>query len=314
MKNINTTNSANWWKKVNGIFCPIIVNNLSENFQEWEYFNLQNWERLEKNEIDEWKSEACNDIIKKYWFSDKQWEIFKERTHIEYNNTEIGNRRWDSYYKWSKITDTWVLRIPDCIISMNPNLIENKKFYKAILIHEIDHWAFRLKRFFNSKLFHTNPSNRDERQVAVNEYNRMINSDAYGFSTELLARVDTSDILASKNWEYSRDEIERYWLWNEHETTGEPFYTPSIIYAKKFLKFQIDLYNKLGKWFKFDNTKPINQQLSNEANKHFQNIMNRLRWEIFNSQSIERCKNVIDRSYEKLQNARTRKDFTSMRQ
>ena len=300
-------------KKVWGIFLPLVSttnHQVSETLQQWEYLNLRNGEKIWKNEVKEWAEEACNDIIEKYWFSDNQWNIFKERLSIKYNNTKTWWLRWTSYYWWTKITKDWTLRLPDCIISLNPNLIENKKFYKAILIHEIDHWAFRLKKFFNSKLWHTNPSNRHEREIAANEYNNLLNSATYTFSTELLARVDTSDILASKNWEYSRDEIDRFGIWNEDETTWEPGYTDGIKYAKKIFDFQKRLYNVVWNKFGRDSSKPKNKQLSKEAEEEFEDIMTHLRNIVFNC-CIKSTEKVIDAVCDNFEKATKRDQFKS---
>lgn len=262
-----------------------------------KYFFLSNGEKININELFEWFNDACDSLSKKYWFNPIESKIFKNNVTINPCNTGLWWLRWESGSQIQKFSD-WQLK-PICKIDLNPNIIHDKQFYIAVLIHELDHHAFFVKKFLNSKLYQCNFTSQYNLWAAKQEFNTQMHSSSWKFSTELLARVDTADELM-KAW-ISWDEVWNYWSWNEYETTWEQSYTDSIKYAKKFLSFQIWLYNLLAKHYGLDSSKQINQQLSNNADKQFQTIMNRLRNEIFNSPSIERSKNVIDESYRKLQ-------------
>lgn len=275
-----------------------------------KYFFLPNGEKININEIIALFNNVCDRLSEKYWFNQIESQIFKSNVTINPCNTKLWWLRWNSSNQIQKFDD-WH-RKPICKIDINPNLTHNKLFYIAVLIHELDHHAFVVKKFLNSKLYQCNFTSQYNEQNARQEFNEQSYLSTYKFSTELLARVDTADELMAR-W-ISWDEVWNYWPWNEHETTWERSYTNSIIYAKKFLSFQIWLYNLLWNTFGLDSTKPKNNQLPEDANKHFQIIMKRLRDEIIISPSIERSKSVIDKSYEKLLDSWwSRSTFCSLR-
>lgn len=273
-------------------------------------FFLLNGEKININEISVWFNDACDRLSKKYWFNPLESNILKSNTKMNPCNTELWLRWLSSNY--IQKCDDWQ-RKPICKIDLNPNMIHNKQFYIAVLLHELDHHAFVVKKFLNSKLYQCNHSSKYNEQKARQEFNIQMNSPSWSFSTELMARIDTADELM-KAW-ISWDKVWNYWPWNEYETTWEAIYTESILYAKKFLSIQIWLYNLLAKHYWLDGHKQKNQQLPDKANNQFQIVMNRLRDEIFNSPSIEHSKYVIEDSYEKLQGSRwSRNKFCSLRE
>lgn len=255
---------------------------------------LQDWEKINILEISEEYQNLCKVIIEKYWFSEDEIIKFKRSIILHLCESDPKN----SILRWScnkKIRND--LFIPIWEIYLNTDLIDNRNLYFAVLFHEIDHYAFFFKKFFEKR--NEDISSAEWRQNAINLIEQEDWSEYFRFNTELIARIDTADMLMSK-W-IPWDKVWEYWPWDEYYTTWEAHYSESILYAKKFLNFQIWLYNLLWDTFGLDGSKPKNKQLIEVADKQFQTIMNRLRNEIFNSPSIERSKNVIDESYRKLQ-------------
>lgn len=271
-----------------------------------KYIQLPSWEKITIDEINKQIKNACDFIVNKYGFNNVEAKNFKKGIILYPFQSVPGHPD----YRWiscSKIKNNEDSASTICEIYVNPNMVSNSDFYFAVLFHELDHHAFFCKKF-NSSQINKIPS-KEERQNAINLLNQETNSEAYDFSTELIARVDTADELMSRWIPWNK--LWAYWPGNEHETSWEAFYRDSILYAKKFLWFQIWLYNLLGKEFWFDATKNRNQQLSNQANIHFQQIMTGLRNYIMESKSIDSCKLLIDNCYEKLISSNNWRTFYS---
>lgn len=286
------------------------VSNQLLNAMAWNTNSIQlsNWITLNPREFSEYYKIARNSIIEKYWFSEA--DILEFHKGLQWIHlTEVPwhpNWRWCSEHKilnWeSNANFTWTIYI-------NPRMINNSDLFFSVLYHELDHYAFYFKKFNDSKI--PNIHAGETRQTAINEFVQNNESQSCRFSTELLARIDTADNLMAR-W-ISWDRVREYGPWDENLTTWESHYRESIIYAQKFLKFQIWLYNLLAKSYWINYTKQRNMQLSDKANKNFNTIMNWLRDSIFNSQSIETSKNTIDRCITIIQNSRSRNQFCNLR-
>lgn len=283
---------------------------LLETIKQEKRFYLSNWEEINIDIMQKWYNDMSEDLIKKYQFNWVEWNIFKDNTWI-YAYDTLLQATWNAANSLKKCDD-WQQK-PVCNISINPEKIDNKLLYKAVFFHELDHHAFFVKKYLNSQLYWNNFTSKSKEENTVKKFIKGVLLPGQRFATELLARADTVNYLMMRwaPW----DKIWRYGLWEECDTTWEAFYTDSIIYAKKFIKFQIWLYVLLGKHFWLDNLKKKNQQLPDEANKHFQTIMDWLRMEIFNSPSIGKSKKIIDKSYKKLQQSKwSRNKFCSLRE
>lgn len=270
---------------------------LLETVKKEQRFYLSNWEVVDIDVLNKWLEEMNVFIIKKYNFNTTESNIYKYNTSIDpyciWLTTSTG-RADDTILKF----DDWKLK-PKCNIYINPDKIDNTLLYKAVFLHELDHHAFFIKKYLESKLYLNNFTSKAEEDKANQDFAKKIKSPWQRFATELMARVDTVNYLMTQwaPW----DKIWKYWLWNKCDTSGEIFYTASIIYAKKFFKFQIWLYTLLGKHYWLNNLKAKNQELPDEANKHFETIINWLRTEILKNSTIKKSKELIDKSYEKLQ-------------
>ena len=276
---------------------------------------FSDWEKIKVQEISNEIKKLCDKLIEKYWFSPNTGEKFKKSIFLH----PFEEVPWHPTYRGiscSKVICTWDRAslsglLPTCDIYVNPKMVDNRDFYFAVMFHELDHHAFYYKKFLDKNI--NNISSLEWKQNALNLFSYESTRDHnYSFCTELMARIDTADELMSRG--ISWDRIWKYWPGNEYETTWEDVYWDSIKYAKKFLHFQIWLYNLLWNTFWLDSNRLKKKHLSKTADKQFQTVMNRLRNEIFNSSSIERSKGVIDRSYWKLQESRWSWDiFCSLR-
>lgn len=272
---------------------------LIETIRQEKRFYLSNWEEISIDLLQKRCDDMSEDLIKKYKFNWVEWNIFRDNTSIDVYCISLPTT-WSAVDSIKRF-DNWELK-PNCNIYINPDSIDNKLVYKAVFFHELDHHAFYVKKYLNSQLYWKNFTSKAEEEKAIKNFMKEILLPWQRFATELLARTDTVNYLMMQ-WA-PRDKIWRYGLWEECDTSWEAFYTDSIIYAKKFIKFQIWLYVLLGKHFWLDNLKKKNQQLPDEANKHFQTIMDWLRMKIFNSSSIVKSKKIIDKSYKKLQQSK----------
>ena len=297
--------SQKWEKIKNTVSVPLL------NAMVWNPNNIQlsNWESLDITKIKEYYETAYNSIIKKYAFTNFDIEMFKKGFEwINFSgvpghpfwrwssNNRIVNNNFEAYISWK--------------IYINPQIINNSDLFFATLYHELDHYAFYLKKFNYNKI--SVLQTKEKRQLAINRYVQDNESESCRFATELLARIDTADKLMEKG--ISRNNVREYWPWDENLTTWESHYSESIVYAKKFLWFQIWLYNILSKHYGLDRSKPINTQLPDKAHKNFDTILNWLRTEIFNSQSIEHSKETINQCCLKLQESRwSREHFCELR-
>lgn len=283
---------------------------LLETVKREKRFYLSNWELIDITELNEWLEEMNEFMIKKYNFNTTESIIYKDNTSIDpyciWLTTSTGSCD-DSIIKF----DDWKWK-PKCYIYINPDKIDNKLLYKTVLFHELDHHAFYVRNYLNCQLYLNKFTSQSDEDKANKNFWKKSHLPWQKFATELMARVDSVNYLMTQwaPW----DKIWRYWLWNKCDTSGEIFYTASIIYARKFMKFQIWLYTLLGKYYWLDNLKEKNQQLPDEANKYFETIINWLRNEILNSTTIKNSKNAIDECYKKLQESRwSREKFYSMR-
>lgn len=272
---------------------------------------LLNWEKINIQEIMDEIKNQCDTLIRKYWFSVADGEKFKKSIDIH----PFEEVPWYPSYRGisrSKVI-TWdrnslSVLSPLCEIYVNPKMVSNRDFYFAVMFHELDHHAFYFKKFLEKHI--ENIPSVEWKQNALSLFSHeTTQDDTYNFCTELMARIDTADELMSR-W-ISWDKVWEYWPGNECETTWERFYGDSILYAKKFLNFQIWLYNILARDFWLDWNWRKNQQLPQQANAYFQQIMESLRKTVFNSTSIENIKNVINNLLMKLHNSRSREEFAS---
>ena len=295
-------NSLNNHENVNGHqLSSSVINLQSYNNRLSDNLSNNNISNLSIEQINEQLKYILNVIVQKYWFNWFESNIFRNWLTIKVNQMEPG---YESNF-W--LSNTYIIQgdiYPKCDVYINNKLIPNTDFYFATLFHEIDHYAFNLKKLFIKNLSNAHPN---ERQSIIGAWARENDTDAYQFCTELMARIDTANELMVQG--ISRNEVWSYWPWNEHWTTGERHYTDSIKYAQKFLKFQIGLYNLLACEFWLNSHKRKNQQLSDQAYWYFETIMNALRDVILESSSINNCKNAIDSCNNKLQTSESRNDF-----
>lgn len=271
---------------------------------------LSNWEKISLEEIMNEIKNQCDILIKKYWFNISDGEKFKKGIDIH----PFEEVPWYPSYRgicfsWIKTeTDSLSDLSPVGLIYVNPKMVYNRDFYFAVMFHELDHHAFYFKKFLEKQI--EDIPSVEWRQNALNSFSHLsVHDITYSFCTEIMARIDTADELMSK-W-ISWDNVWEYWPGNEFETTWEVFYKDSILYAKKFLQFQIWLYNLLARDFWLDLNKWKNHQLTQQADIYFQKIMESLRKTVFNSTSIESCKHAIDNLLEKLRNSRSWREFAS---
>lgn len=315
-------------KKVWGIFLPIVYNTRRQVDevlkQEPNFIEIWNWNRLLISDIRENWDRAQRAAVDKYNLSPSEKDYFKEGlTRIITNaqtwtkeslwfklkpDPEHPSRRWSSNVQ-CYADDNYSNFYLGAKIYINPKMIYDKYSFFAVAFHELNHYAYKIKKY-SMKM---NEIPKDQRRRLAMRINEEDKKDYNEFATELLARVDTADELL---WQGADNGIiNMFGIWNEHETTWDSVYTDSIKYAKKFFNFQKWLYNLLAKHYWLDGHKQKNQQLPDKANNQFQIVMNRLRDEIFNSPSIEHSKYVIDDSYEKLQGSRwSRNKFCSLRE
>lgn len=272
---------------------------------------FSDWEKIKVQEIMDEIKIQCDILIKKYWFNAADGEKFKKG--IDLHPFEVVP--WHPSYRgicYSKVIrwdrNSLSVLSPVCKIYVNPMMVSNRDFYFAVMFHELDHHAFYFKKFLEKHI--ENIPSVEWKQNALDSFSLETTQDyTYSFCTELMARIDTADELMSK-W-ISWNKVWEYWPGNEYETTWEAFYKDSILYAKKFLKFQIWLYNLLSIEFWLESNKRKNQQITQQADTYFQQIMGSLWKTIFNSTSIENIKYVINNLLTKLRNSRSRKEFAS---
>ena len=101
-----------------------------------------------------------------------------------------------------------------------------------------------------------------------------------------------------------------YWPWNE--TTWERIYTESIIYADRFIHFQIGLYNLLADHFGLNPNGKENLQLNSPADWYFYDIISALRDIVLEHSSLDDVKNTIDKCYNALKLSRSRPVFCNI--
>lgn len=301
-------NNTNLEKKVWWIFLPIVSTTNRQtteilNREEPEVIEIWNWNRLLVSDMRENWDRAQRAAIDKYNLSPSEKEHFKEGLTRIITNAET----WKKEPLWFKLKpdpehpsrrgssdiqcyadDNYSNFYLGAKIYINPKMIYDKNSFFAVAFHELDHYAYKIKKY-SIKM---NETPKDQRQNLAMRIGKDDKKDYNEFSTELLARVDTADELL---WQGADDGIiNMFGIWNEHETTWDSVYTDSIKYAKKFFNFQKWLYRLLARHYGFDRHKPKNKQLPREAEWEFERIMMALRTTVFNCKNIESTKKVID--------------------
>ena len=301
-------------EKVWGIFLPIVYNTSNQlgnslNIEEHDV-ELANWKILSKNDIEKYKEKAYQAIVDKYKFDSIEQEAFfkgltpineewKKKFGINFDEVP-GHPSWPGICCHKAVRDDTYLAAE---IYVNPNVIKDPALFLATLIHELDHHAYSVKKFSKRLL---NATNRQQKGIELGKIIREDEEYDNRFSSELLARIDTADILT---WCcVTNNLVNLYGIW--YQTTWEQFYTDSIKYAKKFFDFQKRLYNVVWNKFGRDSSKPKNKQLSKEAEEEFEDIMTHLRNIVFNC-SIKSTKKVIDAVCDNFEKATKREQFKS---
>ena len=309
--------------KVWGIVLPIVYNTRRQADevlkQEPNFIEIWNWNRLLVSDLRENWDRAQRAAVDKYNLSPAEKDYFKEGlTRIITNaqtwtkeslwfklkpDPEHPSRRWSSKVQ-CYADDNYSNFYLGAKIYINPKMIYDKYSFFAVAFHELDHYAYKIKKY-SMKMNEIPKDQRRRLEMRIIEEDK---KDYNKFATELLARVDTADELL---WQgVDNDIVDRFGIWNENETTWEQLYTDSIKYAKKFFDFQKWLYNLLWNKFGRDSSKPKNKQLSKEAEKEFEDIMTHLRNIVFNC-SIESTKKVIDAICHNFKEATKREQFKS---
>ena len=115
-----------------------------------------NWEKISLKEIKEEFENSCNSIIKKYWFSEEDSIKFKQSI-VLHPFWEVPGHPSLRGMSCSSVICTWDTDSlsdlsPHGNIYVNPNLVDNRDFYFAVLFHEIDHHAFYFKKFYEKHI------------------------------------------------------------------------------------------------------------------------------------------------------------------